>query len=69
MITVYVSVGIGNWKAAATVSLVACPHVGDFIEVHERIVTCERVTITSQYVYVSETQHFQSEEQAKEYFR
>ena len=68
MITVHVTVGIGGWKAHKTVQLIACPHTDDRIDVDGVTVTCERVTIADDAVYVEETIRFASEQAAKEYF-
>jgi hypothetical protein len=67
MIPVYVTVGIGHWTAYAEVELIACPHVGDSIEVRGIDVNCEHVHITAKKVYVREVIKFQSEDALKEY--
>jgi uncharacterized protein YkvS len=64
-----VSVGIGHLRASAVVNLIACPHVGDTIEVKGVTVTCDRVHITENSVYVEETYRFASEQEAREYFK
>ena len=69
MITVHVTVGIGGWKTSTTVQLVACPHVDDLIDVNGITVTCERVCIGTNDVYVEETVRFTSEAEAAEYFK
>jgi hypothetical protein len=66
---VFVTVGIGGWKASETVDLVACPHVGDTIEVKGITVTCERVHITEKAVFVEEIVRFTSEKSARAYFK
>ena len=68
MIPVHVTVGVGGWKAHASVTLIACPHVGDKIEVQGKTVVCESVYITADRVYVDEIYRFQSEDAAKRYF-
>ena len=67
MIKVTAIVGIGTWKVQKTVSLVACPHVGDMIDVEGITVTCETVSIGEDVVYVSETVRFSDAEALKEY--
>jgi hypothetical protein len=68
VIKTYVNVGIGMWCAKATVQLIACPHVGDTIDVKGITVTCERVHITRKEVFVEQTVRFSSEEDASQYF-
>ncbi len=68
MIKVHVYAGVGSWMTKAVVNLVACPHVGDTIDVNEVTVTCDSVHITKEYVIVQQTIHFTSEEQAKQHF-
>lgn len=67
-IPVTVVVGIGAWTAHATTKLIACPHIGDTIEVKGHTVTCERVHITDVSVHVEQTIRFQSQEQADTFF-
>lgn len=69
LIPVAVSVGVGAWKAHAKTRLIACPHVGDSIEVEGQAVTCERVHITSGTVYVEQTIRFASADEAASYFK
>lgn len=66
---VFVTVGIGGWKTTTSVDLIACPHVGDTIDVRGVTVTCERVHISTKCVFVEETIRFPSEQAAKEYFK
>ncbi len=68
MITAYVTVGIGAWTTHKLVSLIACPHVGDSIDVEGVTVMCDRVHITRKAVFIEQTIHFGSEKDAKEYF-
>jgi hypothetical protein len=69
MVKCFITVGIGAWTTNKTVKLVACPHVGDTIDVADHTILCERVHITLKEVYIEQTVHFQSEAQAKEYFK
>jgi len=68
MIPVHVTVGMGAWIAQAKTKLIACPHVGDSIEVQGKTVMCERVHIDEDAVFVTEVYRFQSAEAAKHYF-
>lgn len=63
---VHVSSGIGAWTATTTVFLVACPHVGDEIDVKGVTVHCDVVVIGSDDVWVRETRRFVSEDGALE---
>lgn len=69
MIDVEVTTGIGAWTATKMVKLVACPHVGDCILVGERVITCDHVYIGPDYVSVNEKRPFQSEQDAKDFFK
>jgi hypothetical protein len=68
LIKVTVTSGAGAWTAVAEVELVACPHVGDYIEVHGLTVVCDSVYITGKGVIVHEKRRFASEEEATRYF-
>lgn len=65
---VYVEVGIGAWKTFKRVDLIAVPHVGDDIIVGEHQIHCDTVIIDKHEITVRETRHFQSEQDAKEFF-
>ena len=67
-VLVHVEVGIGSWTSCQTVSLIACPHVGDQVLVNGIVVNCERVLIGQDYVRVQETIHFSCAKDAQEYF-
>lgn len=67
MIRVRVTIGIGQWKITRDAMLVACPHIGDLIEVGDTTIMCERVCICQDKVYVNQTVHFQSPDEMKEY--
>lgn len=69
MIKVHVIVGVGGWKTRKDVELLACPHVGDAIAFGDHSVQCERVTIFPDYVQVEELVRFNSEQEAKDYFK
>ena len=60
-----VRVGIGAWEASTQVELIACPHVGDQIEVKGETVLCERVLIGRNGVWVYEVRHFPTPEDAE----
>jgi hypothetical protein len=67
VIPVTVTIGIGGWKVTKEITLIACPHVGDMIDVDDVTVECERVAIGSDMVYVEQTVRFNSEAEADEY--
>jgi hypothetical protein len=69
MIRVEVYTGIGAWKVHAAVHLCAAPHVGDSIDVHDRTITCDTVVIYKDHVHVEEKRPFQSEQDAKDFFK
>ena len=67
MIRVTVYLGIGSWKVTKTVTLIACPHVDDVIDVDGVGVTCEQVCIFSDRVQVEQLERFQSPTDMDEY--
>ena len=69
MINVHVIVGIGSWTAETHITLAACPHVGDQIAWGRYTAECRRVTIWPDHVQVEDLIRFQSEDEAKQYFK
>lgn len=64
-----VTVGIGAWSVTKEIKLIACPHVGDMVVIGENVITCERVYIGTDRVHIEETRRFQSEQDAKDFFK
>ena len=64
----FVTVGVGERMASTSAILIACPHVGDFIRIGQRVVECRRVEIDEKCVFVHEPHSFWSEDEAKKYF-
>ena len=67
-VSVEVTVGRGGWTTTRVVSLIACPHVGDYIDVLDQTIACDTVIISGQKVYVRSKRDFISEQQAKDFF-
>jgi hypothetical protein len=54
MFLIKVTIGAGRNKVSKELTLPACPHTGDQINVDGVVVTCERVCISPDHVTVQE---------------